>query len=120
MATGFPFRARNRFDQYLASFDKITLASMGLRRGGSAALDLAYVACGRFDGFWEIDLSPWDIAAGGLLVEEAGGKISDFWGKADHLKHGDTLASNGRIHQELASITSGIFKPVDTDKRCLS
>ncbi len=119
MATGFPFRARDRFDQYLVSFNKITLGSVGLRRGGSAALDLAYVACGRFDGFWEMDLSPWDIAAGALLVEEAGGKISDFWGAADYLKHGDTLASNGFIHQELAEITSSIFKPVNKDKRCL-
>jgi myo-inositol-1(or 4)-monophosphatase len=116
MATGFPFRARDRFDEYLTSFEKITLASVGMRRGGSAALDLAYVACGRFDGFWELDLSPWDIAAGSLLIEEAGGKISDFWGKADYLRHGDTLASNRLIHGELQAITSKVFTPIKKDK----
>jgi myo-inositol-1(or 4)-monophosphatase len=118
MATGFPFRARNRFKEYLASFQAISLATVGLRRGGSAALDLAYVACGRFDGFWEMDLSPWDIAAGALLIEEAGGKITDLWGKGDYLKNGDTLASNGLIHRGLQKITSKIFTPTQTDKRC--
>ena len=111
MATGIPFRARERFDQYMGSFSKISLASAGMRRGGSAALDLAYVACGRFEGFWELNLSPWDIAAGALLIQEAGGRISDVWGRNDFLKNGDILASNGRIHNELRSITSGIFAP---------
>lgn len=120
MATGFPFRARVRFDQYYESFRRITLASVGLRRCGSAALDLAYVACGRFDGFWEMDLSPWDIAAGALLIEEAGGRITDFWGESDYLKSGDTLASNGLIHRELQTITSKIFTPTGTDKLCHS
>jgi myo-inositol-1(or 4)-monophosphatase len=120
MATGIPFRARERFSQYLASFEKISLSSVGMRRGGSAALDLAYVACGRFDGFWEIDLSPWDIAAGAILIEEAGGKISDMWGKSGHLKSGDTLASNGLVHAQLCAITSRIFTPLGRDKRCLS
>jgi myo-inositol-1(or 4)-monophosphatase len=117
MATGFPFRARDRFNQYVRSFEKISLASVGMRRGGSAALDLAYVACGRFDGFWELDLSPWDIAAGALLIEEAGGQISDMWGKAEYLKNGDTLASNGRIHKELLRFTSAIFTPSFKDKQ---
>lgn len=120
MATGFPFRARVRFDQYYESFRRITFASVGLRRCGSAALDLAYVACGRFDGFWEMDLSPWDIAAGALLIEEAGGRITDFWGESDYLKNGDTLASNGLIHPELQTITSKIFTPTGTDKLCHS
>ncbi len=120
MTTGIPFRARERFDQYIASFGKISLSSVGMRRGGSAALDLAYIACGRFDGFWELDLSPWDIAAGALLVEEAGGKITDMWGKNGHFKSGDTLASNGLIHDQLQSITSKIFTPLNKDKRCLS
>ena len=93
MATGIPFRARNRFRQYFRSLKTISLASAGMRRGGSAALDLAYVACGRFEGFWEINLSPWDIAAGALLIEEAGGRISDVHGRRDYLKNGDVLAS---------------------------
>ncbi len=119
MATGIPFRARDRFDEYLASFKTISLGSAGMRRGGSAALDLAYVACGRYDGFWEMDLSPWDIAAGAVLLEEAGGKISDLWGTKDYFKNGDTLASNALIHHELKEITSRIFTPVKKDKRCL-
>ena len=120
MATGIPFRARERFEEYLESFKKISVSSVGLRRGGSAALDLAYVACGRFDGFWEIDLSPWDIAAGDLLVREAGGFVSDVWGGPKHLKTGDTLASNGRIHKELSTITSRIFSSSQKDKTCPS
>ncbi len=120
MATGIPFRARDRFSQYVASFEKISLGSVGVRRGGSAALDLAYVACGRFDGFWELDLSPWDIAAGALIIQEAGGKISDLWGEDKYLNHGDTLASNGLLHKELKSITSKIFTKVNKQKICLS
>ena len=111
MSTGIPFRARYRFEQYFRSLKTISLASAGMRRGGSAALDLAYVASGRFDGFWEINLSPWDVAAGALLIKEAGGKISDLWGGKNFLKSGDILASNGRIHQELKTVTSAIFTP---------
>ena len=117
MATGIPFRARERFDQYLDSFKKISLGSAGLRRGGSAALDLAYVACGRFEGFWEMDLSPWDIVAGSLLIKEAGGRVTDLWNGQDHFKNGDTLASNKLIHGELSAITWPIFSPVKKDKR---
>lgn len=120
MATGIPFRARDRFDEYLRSFEKISLGSVGLRRGGSAALDLAYVACGRFDGFWEINLSPWDIAAGALVIEEAGGRVTDLWGRADYLKSGDILASNGLIHQELRKITSKTFTRLHRNKLCPS
>lgn len=119
MTTGIPFRARDRFDEYMKSFRQISLGTVGMRRGGSAALDLAYVACGRYDGFWELDLSPWDIAAGALILEEAGGKITDMWGKPDYLKNGDTLASNGLIHKDLCRITSGIFTKSTKDKRCL-
>jgi myo-inositol-1(or 4)-monophosphatase len=109
MATGIPFRARNRFNEYFRSLKKISLASAGIRRGGSAALDLAYVACGRFDGFWEINLSPWDIAAGALLIREASGLITDVWGKNDFLQNGDVLASNGKIHSALIRITQRAF-----------
>ena len=109
MATGIPFRARSRFKQYFRSLQTISLASAGMRRGGSAALDLAYVACGRFDGFWEINLSPWDIAAGALLIREGGGSISDVWGHPDPMQNGDVLASNGHIHGELKAITRSVF-----------
>ncbi len=111
MSTGIPFRARNRFQQYFRSLKVISLGSAGMRRGGSAALDLAYVACGRFDGFWEINLSPWDVAAGAVLIREAGGQISDLWGGQNFLTSGDILASNGHVHQQLKAITSPIFKP---------
>lgn len=116
VATGIPFRARDRFDEYLASFEKISLGSVGLRRAGSAALDLVYVACGRFDGFWEINLSPWDIAAGALIIEEAGGRVTDMWGNPDYLKSGDILASNGLIHKELCAITSKTFTKLHRNK----
>ena len=111
MATGIPFRARGRFDPYMKSFKKISLSSSGMRRGGSAALDLAYVACGRFEGFWEINLSPWDVAAGALLIQEAGGKVTDLWGRGDYLKNGDILASNKAIHAQLQSIASKAITP---------
>ena len=118
MTTGIPFRARERFDEYMTAFRAISTGSVGLRRGGSAALDLAYVASGRFDGFWELDLSPWDIAAGIVLVREAGGEVSDMWGKGDFLKSGDILASNKLIHRELQKITASIFTPLHKDKTC--
>ena len=111
MATGIPFRARNRFGEYIGSLKTISYGSAGIRRGGSAALDLAYVACGRFDGFWEINLSPWDIAAGEILIREAGGAISDVWGRNAFLKNGDVLASNGNIQTELVRITCQAFTP---------
>ncbi|MBI4352356.1 MAG: inositol monophosphatase [Candidatus Omnitrophica bacterium] len=106
MATGIPFRARDRFEEYMASFRRISLASAGMRRGGSAALDLAYVACGRLDGFWELDLALWDIAAGALLIEEAGGRVTDVWGGKEHWVRGDILAANSFVHEELLRITS--------------
>ena len=111
LTTGIPFRARDRFDEYMASFRAISLGSVGIRRAGSAALDLAYVACGRFDGFWELDLSPWDIAAGAVLVQEAGGKISDMWGNEDYLKNGDTLA---QIARTLTSSAGADIMPLKT------
>lgn len=118
MTTGIPFRARGRFDEYFTSFRHISSSSMGLRRGGSAALDLAYVASGRFDGFWEIDLSPWDVAAGAVLVREAGGIMTDVWGGRNYLKTGDILASNGLIHEELKKITLNSFSSNPVDKTC--
>ncbi|MBI2095429.1 MAG: inositol monophosphatase [Candidatus Omnitrophica bacterium] len=111
MATGIPFRARGRFHEYMASFEKISRRSAGMRRGGSAALDLAYVASGRFDGFWEINLAAWDMAAGALLIREAGGRVSDLWGGDGFLKNGDVLASNGFIHRELETITLNFLRP---------
>ncbi len=109
IATGFPFRCKELLDEYWKVLSAIFLAVSGIRRTGSAALDLAYVACGRFDGFWELRLSPWDIAAGALLIEEAGGKISDFEGQDKHIWVGDVVASNGMIHDFILSQVQKVF-----------
>ena len=109
LCTGFPFRSREWLDAYLACFREMFLASSGMRRDGSAALDLAYVAAGRFDAFWELGLKPWDMAAGALLVREAGGRTSDFHGGDDFFHGGDIVASNGRIHEEILAVTRRVF-----------
>ena len=92
VATGFPFRAKEYMDPYLASFKSIAPQVSGVRRAGAAALDLAYVAAGRVDGFWEIGLKAWDIAAGAILITEAGASISDFSGADDYLLNGNVTA----------------------------
>jgi myo-inositol-1(or 4)-monophosphatase len=104
IATGFPFKSKHKLNNYLSVFRNIFNSCIGMRRMGAAAIDLAYVACGRFDGFWEIGLAPWDIAAGKILVTEAGGRFSDFWNREDFKDSSYTLASNSRIHQELGDI----------------
>ncbi len=110
LATGFPFRAQDQLDPYLESFRRILLKTGSIRRAGSAALDLAYTACGRFTGFWEMGLSPWDMAAGVLLVQEAGGKVSDFFGKNSYLESGHVLVANPAIHRKLIGVLAPIFR----------
>jgi myo-inositol-1(or 4)-monophosphatase len=97
IGTGFPFRGEESLEEYIVMFRSMTMKTAGLRRAGSAALDLAYVACGRLDGFWEIGLSPWDIAAGALLVTEAGGMVSDLRGDAGFLESGRVVAGSPKI-----------------------
>lgn len=109
--TGFPFRAVDLLPDYLRSLEAMVRGASGVRRDGSAALDLCYVACGRADAFWELRLSPWDIAAGSLLVAEAGGQLSDFTGGSGYWRSGDTVASNGLLHEELIRLLSAIFRP---------
>lgn len=109
IATGFPFKNRELLDRYWQVLSEIFLAVSGIRRTGSAALDLAYVACGRFDGFWEAKLSPWDIAAGSILIEEAGGRITDFEGLQNPIWSGDVVASNGIIHDFMMSKIQQVF-----------
>jgi len=109
IATGFPFRIRGRLDVYLRSFRAIFLRCSGIRRAGSAALDLAYAACGRVDGFWEMGLSAWDMAAGALLVEEAGGRVSDFAGGDSYLTRGSIVAATPVIHAQLVRLLKPIF-----------
>jgi myo-inositol-1(or 4)-monophosphatase len=108
LATGFPSHKRHK-NPNIFFYHQITLRSHGVRRAGSAALDLCCVACGRFDGFWEFNLNPWDTAAGVLIVEEAGGKVSDFQGGAFQLNSRETLASNGLIHDALVNEFQQIF-----------
>jgi len=100
LCTGFPVQNR-QLSPNLAFYGDFTMRSHGVRRDGSAALDLAYVAAGRFDGFWEFGLKKWDTAAGVLLIEEAGGKVSDFDGAAYRLGGAVILATNGLIHEEM-------------------
>src|SRR5215471_7235275 len=100
VATGFPSHKRHK-NPNIHFYHQITLRSHGVRRAGSAALDLCSVACGRFDGFWEFNLNPWDTAAGVLIVEEAGGRVTNFSGGGFQLNSRETLASNGLIHNAL-------------------
>jgi myo-inositol-1(or 4)-monophosphatase len=101
IGTGFPFKSPQHLDAYLAMFKAIHPKVSGIRRAGSAALDLAYVAAGRMDGFWEIGLNIWDIAAGTLLVKEAGGFIGDFSGRENFLETGNVVAGNKTVFKEL-------------------
>lgn len=108
LATGFPSRKRHR-NPNIHFYHQLTLRSHGVRRAGSAALDLAYVACSRFDAFWEFNLNPWDTAAGVLLVEEAGGRVGNFTGGPFHISSREVLASNGLVHEELIKVFGDIF-----------
>lgn len=107
VATGFPFKAHELLDPYLAIFREVFLRCKAIRRPGAAALDLAYTACGLFDGFFEFRLSPWDLAAGSLLVEEAGGSVSDMDGGADFLASGNMLCGAPGVHRELLEVVRG-------------
>ncbi len=109
LATGFPFKQKEFLPLYVKCFQNIFQHSSGMRRMGVAAIDLAYVAAGRFDGFWELGLSPWDMAAGSLIIEEAGGKVSDFWGENLHLTSGYITATNGHIHHLMLQIIQRHF-----------
>ena len=120
VATGFPSHKRHD-NPNIHFYHEFTLRSHGVRRAGSAALDLAYVACGRLDAFWEFNLNPWDTAAGALLVEEAGGRISGFSDGPFELNSREVLASNGRIHGELVGLFKDMFagrnlEPIPTPK----
>lgn len=104
IGTGFPFRQFDHVDAYLAMFKELTQKTAGIRRPGAASLDLAYVASGRFDGFWEMGLSPWDMAAGVLLIQEAGGLVSDLSGEANYLTTGNLVAGTPKIFGQLLPI----------------
>jgi myo-inositol-1(or 4)-monophosphatase len=107
LGTGFPFRDFSKLESYLEQLTRVTLASSGVRRPGSAAIDLADVAAGRFEGFWEQRLSAWDIAAGILLVREAGGLITDLSGRDLGVEHAEVVAGNPAIHAWLLQVLHG-------------
>jgi len=111
IGTGFPFRDFRFAEAYLNMFRDMMKATSGLRRPGSAALDLAWVACGRYDGFWEIGLNAWDIAAGSLLVQEAGGLVGNFTGDAGYLESGNIVAANPKIFAQMLQIIAPHLPP---------
>jgi myo-inositol-1(or 4)-monophosphatase len=102
--TGFPYGVREKIRLAMSQFEAFIIESQAVRRGGSAALDLCYVALGRCDGFWELDLHPWDTAAGQVILEEAGGRVTDFKGNPFSVYGKEILASNTRIHGEMISV----------------
>lgn len=110
LATGFPFRKGDNFKNYLAIMADVMPRTAGLRRPGAAALDLAYVAAGFTDGFFETGLAPWDMAAGSLLVQEAGGLVGNFTGEADFLDHKECLAANPRVYAQMVPLLAKYSK----------
>lgn len=110
IGTGFPFKALHLLPAYLRQFDAVLRATSGVRRAGSAAIDLCHVASGVFDGFWELVLAPWDVAAGVLLVEEAGGSVTALDGEGDVLTGGSILAGNAAVHRLLGDLLAGAGK----------
>ncbi len=117
LATGFPFRAQQFVAVYCAIFQEVISVAKGVRRAGSAALDLAYTAAGIFDGFFELHLSPWDIAAGSLLVTEAGGVFSDFSGGDRWLERGNVVGAPAGVHRDLLKVLAGHVSEDQLDRR---
>ena len=116
LATGYPFRAKAALDLYLGLFRGVFTEARAIRRCGAAALDLAYVAAGVYDGFFEFRLSPWDIAAGALLIEQAGGALSDLDGGARFLVSGNVLAGSPGVHAGLLAVAKGHASEADLDR----
>ncbi len=112
ITTGFPFRKKDLIDPYLRLFKNLFLKVSDMRRAGSAALDLAHLACGKCDGFFEIGLSPWDIAVGSLLIQEAGGIITDFGGEDDYLQTGNIVAGNPAVQRDILREVKDVFKGI--------
>jgi myo-inositol-1(or 4)-monophosphatase len=117
LATGFPYDLKRDPVNNLDHFANMILEAQAIRRDGSAALNLCYVASGRFDGFWELKLKPWDVAAGALIVKEAGGVVSDFDGNPFDLSHLEVVASNGHIHDQMLSVLKRGKRPTTESKR---
>ncbi len=110
LVTGFPYGAWENVDHCIDHFNNFIKFGLPIRRLGSAALDLCYVACGRFEGFWEVSLNPWDVAAGSLILNEAGGKITDFTGNRHTIYTKQLLATNGKVHGEMIDILAKAYE----------
>lgn len=110
LATGFPYYDYNRMDEYMELFKHFMKNTHGLRRLGSAATDLAYVACGRFEGFYEYSLQPWDVAAGAFIVQQAGGKVTDFKGEENYIFGKEIVAGNAACFDEFLEVVKHYFK----------
>ena len=110
MVTGFPYKHEGKLDGYIGIFKELIENSRGVRRLGSAAADLCYVAAGRMDGFYEYGLNPWDVAAGALILKQAGGKITDFTGGDRYLYGRELVATNRLVHDELCEIIAKHFR----------
>ncbi|MCA9470626.1 MAG: inositol monophosphatase [Nitrospirales bacterium] len=111
LVTGFAYDIHTVADNNLKEFCAFSLRARGMRRTGTAAIDLCYIACGRFDGFWELKLNPWDTAAGKLIVQEAGGQVTNYQGEPYSIYGQDLIASNGLIHQEMVGLLQEIRFP---------
>jgi len=112
VVTGFPYNVKENPDNVIQHFINFLPVTQGVRRLGSAAIDLAYVACGRFDGYWEVFLNPWDKAAGVLIVQEAGGMVTNFYNEKNNtVFNPNTIATNGRIHQQMLDIIYKTLRP---------
>ena len=110
LVTGFPYGAKDNMDRCIDHFNNFIKFGLPIRRLGSAALDMCYVACGRFDGFWEVSLNPWDVAAGYLILKEAGGKLTDFTGNKYSIYNKQILATNGKIHDEMLEVLAKAYQ----------
>ncbi len=110
LGTGFPFGESANIDRFIETCRKLMPVTAGIRRAGAATLDLAYIACGRLDGFWEFGLKPWDIAAGALLIEEAGGLISDIKGGNSFMETGNVLSAGPGVHEVMFSLLNETLK----------
>ena len=110
LATGFPYKDMKNLNLWSECFQSLLPETSGVRRAGSAALDLAWVAAGRYDGFWEFELNAWDIAAGVLLVQEAGGMVSEVDGGRDHMQSGNIMAANSAIYRKMLRKLSPIVQ----------
>jgi myo-inositol-1(or 4)-monophosphatase len=104
LVTGFPYIMENGKEKLMQRFSSCLAAAQGIRRLGSAALDLCFVACGRFDGYWEENLKPWDTAAGMLVARESGGIVTEFNAEPFQIENNQILATNGKIHQEMITL----------------